>query len=199
MQFKKLLEDLRQLNETLEGASVMDLTKAKEGIENKIEELSNKANSESQISSLLKTLKSLEDILNKSNVTESMNEISYELADDVNTKRQMDAVKKTIEYKKTGSEEDRKIAKEAKDLAKKNNELFKKWKKSKGIKESKDKKIVVASFDNGKHQIIKCKEGYYNRYNIKEGKARIVTGKVNNLPTAIGALKKRFPESEQDK
>ena len=58
---------------------------------------------------------------------------------------------------------------------------------------------VVAKFDGGKHEIVKCKEGYFNRYNIKEGKARFTTKCVESLPTALGALKKRFPKAEEDK
>ena len=58
---------------------------------------------------------------------------------------------------------------------------------------------VVAKFDGGKHEIVKCKEGYFNRYNIKEGKARFTTNCVESLPTALRALKKRFPKAEEDK
>lgn len=58
---------------------------------------------------------------------------------------------------------------------------------------------VIASYDNGKHEIVKCDKGYFNKYNITEGKARFTTKCVKNLPTAIGALKKRFPEAEEDK
>lgn len=58
---------------------------------------------------------------------------------------------------------------------------------------------VVAKFNNGKHEIIKCKEGYYNRYNIKNGKARTTTQCVESLPSALNALKKRYPKAEEDK
>ena len=56
---------------------------------------------------------------------------------------------------------------------------------------------VVAKFDNGRHEICKCAEGYYNRYEIKEGKARFTTKCVESLPTALGALKKRYPNAEE--
>ena len=59
---------------------------------------------------------------------------------------------------------------------------------------------VVAKFDNGLHEIVRTADGkYFNRYNIKEGKARFTTRPVNSLPTALGALKKRFPEAEEVK
>lgn len=58
---------------------------------------------------------------------------------------------------------------------------------------------VVVTYDDGKHEIIHTDNGYYNRYNIKDGKARFTTACVKNLPTAIGALKKRFPQAEEDK
>lgn len=58
---------------------------------------------------------------------------------------------------------------------------------------------VVAKFDNGKHEIVKCKEGYFNRYNIKNGKARVTTQCVESLPSALMALKKRFPKAEEVK
>lgn len=58
---------------------------------------------------------------------------------------------------------------------------------------------VVAKFDNGKHEIVKCDKGYFNRYNIKEGKARFTTKCVESLPTALTALKKRFPKAEEVK
>ena len=58
---------------------------------------------------------------------------------------------------------------------------------------------VVVSYDNGKHEIVKCDKGYFNKYNITEGKARFTTKCVKTLPTAIGALKKRFPDAEEDK
>lgn len=80
----------------------------------------------------------------------AMNEISQELADDVNTKRQMDAVKTAMKWKDTGKEEDREAAKKAKLKAYKNNNLYNRWKKVKGINEAfltqKDKKYFL---DNG--------------------------------------------------
>ena len=89
------------------------------------------------------------------------------------------------------------------DKATKSNELNARWKKSKGIKESAKvdvaKNKVVASFDNGSHEIVKCNKGYFNRYNIKDGKARTTTESVSMLPTALSALKKKFPNAEEDK
>ena len=70
-------------------------------------------------------------------------------------------------------------------------------KKKPAVKESAEE--VVARFDEGKHEIVKCSNGYYNRYNIKDGKARFTTKCVESLPTALGALKKRFPKAEEVK
>lgn len=67
-----------------------------------------------------------------------------------------------------------------------------------GLNESLNEE-VIAKFDEGKHEIVKCDKGYYNRYNIKEGKARFTTKCVESLPTALSALKKRFPKAEEDK
>lgn len=58
---------------------------------------------------------------------------------------------------------------------------------------------VVAKYEttDGKHEIIRTSEGLYkNRYYLKEnGKARRTTRGVKNLPTAVGAMMKRFPEA----
>lgn len=70
----------------------------------------------------------------------------------------------------------------------------KKTKRTKKIVEE-----VVAKFDEGKHEIVKCDKGYFNRYNIKDGKAGFTTQCVEALPTALGALKKRFPNAEEVK
>ena len=107
-------------------------------------------------------------------------------AEAVNDQRQADVVKAELELKK------------AEEKAKKSNKLLKKWKKAKGIEESLNEE-VVAKYDDGKHEIVRCKEGYYNRYNIKDGKARFTTKCVESLPTAISALKKRFPKAEEVK
>lgn len=116
-----------------------------------------------------------------------MNEISLELADEVSAKRQMDVLKAEL----SGDEE---ALEQAEKKANKNIELAKKWKKAKGINEE-----VVAKYDEGKHEIVKCDKGYYNRYNIKEGKATFTSKCVESLPTAITALKRRFPQAEEVK
>ena len=70
----------------------------------------------------------------------TINEVSQDKADEVNAKRQLDAVKKTMQYKKTNSKEDQEIAKEAKDKATKSNKLLDKWEKGKAEREAKAKK-----------------------------------------------------------
>ena len=75
---------------------------------------------------------------------------------------------------------------------------FKRLPKNESLKE-KITEEVVAKFDNGKHEIVKCKEGYFNRYNIKNGKARTTTKCLESLPSALMALKKRFPKAEEVK
>lgn len=127
-------------------------------------------------------------------ITESlMNEISQETAEKVNIKRQQQALLKTAEAEKEAKEAD-----EANEKAVKNDKLITKWKKSKGIKESK----VVARYSAGNkiHEIALNKKGLYNiRYNVVEGKAQTVRGGVKSLPVAIDVLKKRFPEAEEIK
>lgn len=140
---------------------------------------------------------------------ESMNEVKPEDVEEVKVQRQLNSLKAALKANATGDEEDIKKAVDAADKADKNIKLTKKWKKAKGIVENKKPKktskksltesTVVASYDNGKHEIVKCDKGYFNKYNITEGKARFTTKCVKNLPTAIGALKKRFPEAEEDK
>ena len=66
-----------------------------------------------------------------------MNEVDLATAQKVNDIRNYDAVKKTIDMKKSDDPADREIAKEAKKKAEKSNKLFRKWKKAKGIEESK--------------------------------------------------------------
>ena len=66
-----------------------------------------------------------------------INEVDLATAQKVNDIRNYDAVKKTIDMKKSDDPADRKIAKEAKKKAEKSNKLFRKWKKAKGIEESK--------------------------------------------------------------
>ena len=117
---------------------------------------------------------------------QKIDEVSKEDAEAVNDQRQADVVKAELELKK------------AEEKAKKSNKLLKKWKKAKGIEESLNEE-VVAKYDDGKHEIVRCKEGYYNRYNIKDGKARFTTKCVESLPTAISALKRRFPKAEEVK
>lgn len=60
---------------------------------------------------------------------------------------------------------------------------------------------VVAKYEtvDGKHEIVRTADGLYkNRYYLKEdGKARRTTRGVKNLPTAVGAMMKRFPEATE--
>ena len=62
-----------------------------------------------------------------------LNEVSLETAEKSNDLRNQDFIKKVIAMKNSNSEIDREIAKEAKNNLKKNTELLKKWKKSKGF------------------------------------------------------------------
>lgn len=136
---------------------------------------------------LLKTVQDLKK--NESKI----NEISLETAEKVNIERQKQAVKK--EAKAAQAVKD---SEEANEKAIKSDKLLNKWKKSKGLKESK----VVARFteNNNVHEIVKNKLGGYNiRYNVVEGKAQSVRGSVKSLPVALDVLKKRFPEAEEVK
>lgn len=123
-----------------------------------------------------------------------LNEISDELADNVNTQRQVNALKTAVKYVNDKTEENRLAAKDARNKAKKNNELTKKWKDSKN--ESMD---IVAKFNEGNnvHEIVKTDKGYNIRYNVVEGKAKTTTAPVKSLPVALDALKKRYPKAEQ--
>lgn len=136
---------------------------------------------------LLKTVQDL-----KKNESK-MDEISLETAEKVNIERQKQAVKK--EAKAAQAVKD---SEDANEKAIKSDKLLNKWKKSKGLKESK----VVARFteNNNVHEIVKNKLGGYNiRYNVIEGKAQSVRGSVKSLPVALDVLKKRFPEAEEVK
>ena len=126
---------------------------------------------------------------------ETITEVSKDDADDVLAQRQLNALIADGKAAISGQEEDKEKADELVNKANKSILLNKKWKEAKGITES---KTVVASFDNGLHEIVRCDKGYYNKYNITEGKAKFRTGFMHALPTALGALKKRFPEAEQD-
>ena len=138
-----------------------------------------------------------------------INEVKEEDVEEVKIQRQLNALNAEARANQTGDAEDVKKADELADKADKNIKLTKKWRKAKGLEESKANKksskksltesTVVVSYDNGKHEIVKCDKGYFNKYNITEGKARFTTKCVKTLPTAIGALKKRFPEAEEDK
>ena len=138
-----------------------------------------------------------------------INEVKEEDVEEVKIQRQLNALNAEAKANQTGDVEDVKKADELADKADKNIKLTKKWRKAKGLEESKANKksskksltesTVVVSYDNGKHEIVKCDKGYFNKYNITEGKARFTTKCVKTLPTAIGALKKRFPEAEEDK
>lgn len=138
-----------------------------------------------------------------------INEVKEEDVEEVKIQRQLNALNAEAKANQTGDAEDVKKADELADKADKNIKLTKKWRKAKGLEESKANKksskksltesTVVVSYDNGKHEIVKCDKGYFNKYNITEGKARFTTKCVKTLPTAIGALKKRFPDAEEDK
>jgi len=137
---------------------------------------------------------------------ESLNEIKKETAEEVNVQKQVNSLEAEAKAKLTGDEKDIEKAKKLADKATKSNQLIKKWKKAKGIEESVPKagtksetinEEVVVKFDEGKHEIVHCENGYYNRYNIKEGKAGFTTKCVKKLPTAISALKRRFPQAEE--
>jgi len=127
---------------------------------------------------------------------ESLNEISLESAKAVNDKRQFNSLKADLKANMTNSEDDREEADKLADKSTKSNKLLQRWKKAKGIEES--AQVIVATFDEGLHEIVKCDKGYFNRYNIKDGKARFTTKCVESLPTAVGALKRRFPNASED-
>ena len=137
--------------------------------------------------SLLKTVQDLKK--NESKI----NEISVETAEQVNIERQKQALKKQAQAAQAVKDSE-----EANEKAVKSDKLLNKWKKSKGITESK----LVARFteNNNVHEIVKNKQGGYNiRYNVVEGKAQSVRGSVKSLPVALDVLKKRFPEAEEIK
>ena len=77
-----------------------------------------------------------------------INEISQELADNVNTQRQVNALKAAVKYVNDKTEENREEAKELRDKAQANNKLYSKWKKAKGIKENilKDQKDAADAY-----------------------------------------------------
>lgn len=77
-----------------------------------------------------------------------INEISQELADNVNTQRQVNALKTAVKYVNDKTEENREEAKELRDKAQANNKLYAKWKKAKGIKENilKDQKDAADAY-----------------------------------------------------
>lgn len=132
---------------------------------------------------------------------ESLNEISAETASITNTFRNIDAHTKEAKAKQTGDPADKAAAEEANKKAAKNNKLYKKWKKAKGIQESKKSNIVaVFTENNNTHEIVRNSKGNYNiRYNVVEGKARFTKAGVKSLPVAVDSLKKRFPEAKEVK
>ena len=132
---------------------------------------------------------------------ESLNEISAETASITNTFRNIDAHTKDAKAKQTGDPADKAAAEKANKKAAKNNELYKKWKKAKGIQESKKSNIVaVFTENNNTHEIVRNSKGNYNiRYNVVEGKARFTKAGVKSLPVAVDSLKKRFPEAKEVK
>lgn len=132
---------------------------------------------------------------------ESLNEISAETASITNTFRNVDAHTKDAKAKQTGDPADKAAAEKANKKAAKNNELYKKWKKAKGLEESKKSNIVaVFTENNNTHEIVRNSRGNYNiRYNVVEGKARFTKAGVKSLPVAVDSLKKRFPEAKEVK
>lgn len=132
---------------------------------------------------------------------ESLNEISAETASITNTFRNIDAHTKNAKAKQTGDPADKAAAEKATKKAVKNNELYKKWKKAKGIQESKKSNVVaVFTENNNTHEIVRNSKGNYNiRYNVVEGKARFTKAGVKSLPVAVDSLKKRFPEAKEVK
>lgn len=132
---------------------------------------------------------------------ESLNEISAETASITNTFRNIDAHTKEAKAKQTGDPADKAAAEKANKKAAKNNELYKKWKKAKGLEESKKSNIVaVFTENNNTHEIVRNSKGNYNiRYNVVEGKARFTKAGVKSLPVAVDSLKKRFPEAKEVK
>ena len=132
---------------------------------------------------------------------ESLNEISAETASITNTFRNIDAHTKEAKAKQTGDPADKAAAEKANKKAAKNNELYKKWKKAKGIQESKKSNVVaVFTENNNTHEIVRNSKGNYNiRYNVVEGKARFTKAGVKSLPVAVDSLKKRFPEAKEVK
>ena len=132
---------------------------------------------------------------------ESLNEISAETASITNTFRNIDAHTKNAKAKQTGDPADKAAAEKANKKAAKNNELYKKWKKAKGLEESKKSNIVaVFTENNNTHEIVRNSKGNYNiRYNVVEGKARFTKAGVKSLPVAVDSLKKRFPEAKEVK
>lgn len=132
---------------------------------------------------------------------ESLNEISAETASITNTFRNIDAHTKNAKAKQTGDPADKAAAEKANKKAAKNNELYKKWKKAKGIQESKKSNVVaVFTENNNTHEIVRNSKGNYNiRYNVVEGKARFTKAGVKSLPVAVDSLKKRFPEAKEVK
>ena len=132
---------------------------------------------------------------------ESLNEISAETASITNTFRNIDAHTKDAKAKQTGDPADKAAAEKANKKAAKNNELYKKWKKAKGIEESKKSNVVaVFTENNNTHEIVRNSKGNYNiRYNVVEGKARFTKAGVKSLPVAVDSLKKRFPEAKEVK
>lgn len=132
------------------------------------------------------------------NKEKSINEISLELADKVNTQRQVNALKANIQALKTNNKEDKLLSKEANKKAAKNNKLFADWKASKNIQEAEES--VVATFEDADkiHKIIKNKDGKYNvLFDIKNNKARKTTQGVSNLPTALTTLQKQCPNAKE--
>lgn len=175
-------KDIKKINELIKTIRD-DIKNAKEdkNLQQELKQDLNKAKS------LLKTVQDL-----KKNESQ-INEISVKTAEKVNIERQKQALKKQAQAAQAVKDSE-----EANEKAVKSDKLLNKWKKSKGITESK----LVARFteNNNVHEIVKNKQGGYNiRYNVVEGKAQSVRGSVKSLPVALDVLKKRFPEAEEVK
>lgn len=69
------------------------------------------------------------------------------------------------------------------------------------VESVKDEVVVKYESKDGRHAIVRTADGLYkNKYFLKEdGNARRTTRGVKTLPTAVGALMKRFPEAKEIK
>lgn len=69
-----------------------------------------------------------------------------------------------------------------------------------GAKEQKPQIVARFKNNNDEHQIVRTPSGKYCiLYFVKDGKARATKSGVQFLPTAIEAIKKRYPNVEEIK